>query len=297
MAGERPLSGMTQPTSLGATGAVLAGLVFQNLGAAYAKTLFATVGVLGTTALRVTLAALVLSALARPWRRSRDVRSWRALGAYGMVLGLMNISIYEAFARIPIGVAVAIELMGPLAVAVLGSRRWIDLVPVGFAVAGLALLTPIAGADRLDPYGVAFAVAAAVAWALYIVCGARLAEEGGGPATVALGLVIAAVVTAPLGLYAAGGALLDPRMLAAGLALALLSSVAPYTWEMVALRRLTPRVFGLFVCSAPAIAALLGWLVLGEGLAPAHGVAILIIMIGCLLGAWKAPAKEPVTTY
>lgn len=282
---------------LGASAAVLAGLVCQNLGAAYAKTLFATVGALGATALRVALAALLLCLLTRPWRRPLDARGWIAVGAYGAVLGLMNIFIYQAFARIPIGLAVAIELTGPMAVALIGSRRLADLVPAVLALAGLALLLPIGGADRLDASGLAFAAAAAVAWALYILLGARLAGDGGGARTVALGLVVAALVTAPPGLHAAGPALLQPSMLAAGLALAVLSSAAPYTLEMAALRRLSARVFGLLVCAAPAVAAVLGWLLLGERLAPVHGLAILLITLACLLGAWKSPPRDSAAAY
>ena len=291
-------SGRTGVEIIGAPAAsmlVVLGRVCQNLGAAYAKTLFPAVGALGATALRVTLAALLLSALTRPWRGGLAGARWRAVLPYGLVLGLMNLLIYEAFARIPIGLAVALELVGPLAVVLLGSARLQDLLFAGLAIAGLALLLPIFSVEDLDLAGVGFALGAAGAWALYILLGARLAGRAPSGQTVALGLLAATLVTAPLGLYVAGPTLFRPEILAAGLALAVLSSAAPYTLEMMALRRLPPRAFGLLVCSAPALATVIGWLALGERLEPLHAVAILLITIACVGGALRAQAPPGVS--
>ena len=286
--GALPRPGDTTVGGPAASLLVVLGLVLQNLGAAYAKALFPAVGALGATALRVALAALILAALTRPWRGLRRGVRWPAVLPYGLVLGLMNILIYQAFARIPIGLAVAIELIGPLAVVIIGSRKVQDLLFAGLAMAGLALLLPLKGAAGLDLLGVGFALGAAASWALYILLGSRAAGAGSGPQTVALGLAAATLVTAPLGLWSAGAALFRPEALAAGLALAVLSSAAPYTLEMMALRRLPPRAFGLLVCAAPAVATVIGWLVLGERLSPLHALAVALITIACVGGAARA---------
>ncbi|MGA0605116.1 EamA family transporter [Phenylobacterium sp. VNQ135] len=261
---------------------VLAGLVSQNLGAAYAKQLFPLVGPLGVSALRISLAALVLCILWRPWRTRRTARQWRSIARYGASLGLMNILIYEAFARIPIGLAVAVEVTGPLAVALVRSRRPVDLAFALLAAAGLVLLLPIVSPVGADPAGLAFAGGAAVTWAAYILLGADVASEGGGGEAVALALAMATVAAAPLGVLQAGAALLQPPVLTAGLGLAVLSSAAPYTLELFALQRLSARAFAQLVSSAPAVAALIGWIALGERLTFTQWLAIgLISLAAC----------------
>ncbi|QNB01364.1 EamA family transporter [Massilia sp. Se16.2.3] len=254
-------------------------MVSVNIGAAFAKTLFPLVGSAGVTALRVGLAACLLAAFWRPWR----VRPARAdafnLLVYGLMLGCMNLTIYAAFARIPIGVAIAIEVTGPLALVLLSSRRPRDVAWVACAAVGLWLLLPLrAGVAGLDPIGVAWALAAAVCWAMYIVFGKRVSTLRGGHA-VAWGMLVASCLAVPVGLAQAGSVLLTPDVLAIGLAVAVLSSILPYSLEMMALARLPRRVFGILVSAGPAIGALAGWTVLGEMLTTVQWLAIGLIIV------------------
>jgi inner membrane transporter RhtA len=259
--------------------AVMAGLVSQNVGAAFAKHLFPLVGSEGVTALRVGLSALLLMAAWRPWRQPLARADAFNLLVYGLMLGTMNLLIYRAFNLIPIGVAIAIEVTGPLAVVLLSSRRARDFAWIACATCGLALLLPIrAHAQALDPAGVAYAVGAAVCWAFYIVFGKRASTLAGGQA-VAWGMLAASLFTVPLGVAYAGTALLAPGVLAVGLAVAVLSSAAPYSLEMIALRRLPRRVFGILVSSAPAVGALAGYAVLGERLDTLQWLAIALVIL------------------
>jgi inner membrane transporter RhtA len=259
--------------------AVAAALVSQNIGAALAKHLFPLVGSEGVTALRVGLSACLLLLAWRPWRTPLARRDALNLALYGLMLGCMNLLIYRAFALIPIGVAIAIEVTGPIAVVLLASRRPRDFAWVACAVAGLALVLPLhPGAAPLDPAGIAWALGAAFCWAMYIVFGKRASALDGGQA-VAWGMLAAAVFTVPLGVAHAGSALLAPGVLLGGLAVALLSSALPYSLEMVALARLPRRVFGMLVSSAPAIGALAGFLVLGERLAASQWLAIALVIL------------------
>lgn len=266
---------------------VLLSLILQNVGAAAAKSLFPLVGVEGMTALRVGLSAVVLVALWRPWRSRLSGPALRTLILYGATLGLMNLLIYKAFERIPLGVALAIEITGPLAVALAGSRRPRDVAWVACAVAGLALLLPLGEASAaLDPVGLAFAAGAATCWAFYIVFGKRASMGNGGQA-VALGMVVAALLTVPIGVATAGAALLQPQALLIGAVVAVLSSAAPYSLEMVALRRLPRPVFGILVASAPAIAALAGVVILGEHLTSGQWAAVALIITASAGSAWS----------
>jgi inner membrane transporter RhtA len=268
--------------------AVAGGLVSQNIGAAFAKHLFPLVGSEGVTALRVGLSAVLLLAATRPWRRRLGRHDALNLAIYGAMLGCMNLLIYRAFALIPIGVAIAIEVTGPIAVVLLASRRPRDFAWVACAVAGLALLLPLgAGAAALDPAGVAWAVGAAFCWAMYIVFGKRASSVQGGDA-VAWGMLAAAVFTVPFGVAHAGGALLAPTVALGGLAVAVLSSALPYSLEMIALARLPRRVFGMMVSAAPAVGALAGFVVLGERLAPTQWLAIALVILASAGSAWSA---------
>jgi len=252
--------------------------VSVNVGAALGKTLFVSVGPEGVAALRTSIAAILLLAIARPWRAmpSRTQMGW--LTVYGLTLGSMNLLIYAAFARIPIGVAVAIEICGPLGLVLATSRSLRDFLWLGLAIGGLLLLAPWPGAGvRLDPAGIGFPLAAALAWALYILFGKRAAQVKGTTA-VALGMTIACCVTLPFGLSAAGGRLLDPSVLGLGIGVALLSSALPYVLEMKALGYLSARVFGVLTSAAPAVAALVGFLILGERLALAQWLAIALMI-------------------
>lgn len=270
--------------------AIAAAMVSTYAGAAFAKHLFPLVGSEGVVGLRVGLSALLLAGFARPWRAlpSRADLPWLLL--YGLALGSMNLLIYRAFSRIPIGIAVSIEVMGPLAVVLLSSRRARDFVWVACAGFGLWLLLPLrSGTGALDPLGIAYAAGAAFCWAMYIVFGKR-ASQAQGSGIVAWGMLAASVFIVPIGAHYAGSALLSPFVLAAGLAVAVLSSAAPYTLEMIALRRLPRRVFGILVSSSPAVAALAGFAVLGERLALGQWVGIGLVILAC--GATAASAEQ-----
>ena len=258
--------------------AVLAALIAQNLGAAVAKQLFPLIGAYGVTAVRIAFSAGLLLMFRRPWRRPIPRSVIPALLGYGAMLGLMNLLIYQAFARIPIGIATGIEVTGPLAIVLLGSRRPRDFLWLAAAVAGLAMLLPIHAEAALDPIGIAFACGAAACWALYIVYGKRVSITLGGDA-VAWGMVVAAVLTLPIGLATAHAVLFQPWVLGIGLVVALLSSALPYSLEMEAMRRLPAHVFAILLSAYPAVAALAGFLVLGERLTLIQWLAILCIMI------------------
>lgn len=277
----------------GAAGALLSllgAMLSTYVGAAIAKQLFPVVGSQGVTALRVGLAACLLLAWFRPWRTPLPRSAIPNLLLYGLMLGCMNLLIYGAFARIPIGIAVAIEVTGPLLVVLAGSRRVTDFAWLACAVLGLWLLLPLrapasAHDGALDPVGMLLAGGAALCWAMYIVFGKRVSSLQGGQA-VGWGMLAAALFTVPVGAFHAGASLLAPGVLAAGLGVALLSSALPYSLEMVALRRLPRRVFGILVSASPAVSALAGWLVLGERLTPIQWLAIALVMLASAGGAW-----------
>ncbi|MBQ5947105.1 EamA family transporter [Massilia sp. ST3] len=258
--------------------AILASMVSVNAGAAWAKGLFPVVGSAGVTALRVGLAALMLLAAVRPWRTLPNRQDAGNLAIYGVMLGLMNLLIYGAFSRIPIGIAVAIEVTGPLAVVIMSSRRARDFAWVACAALGLALLLPLEeGSKGLDPLGVAYALGAAFCWAMYIVFGKRVSSLKGTEA-VAWGMLAASLFAVPVGVAQAGALLFTPAMLAGGFLVALLSSAIPYTLEMMALARLPRRVFGILVSAGPALAALAGFVMLGERLTGLQWGAIFLVI-------------------
>jgi inner membrane transporter RhtA len=255
---------------------VLLGIVSVQLGAALAKHLFSSVGSFGTVALRLFWAAVVLLLWWRPSLRM-DRRTWTVVLGYGVTLGLMNVCFYVAIARIPLGIAVTIEFLGPLAVALVGSRRWVDAFWAVLAGGGVVLL--MEGRGTLNLVGFLFALAAGVCWGLYILVSAALGRrttEGNG---LALGMAIAALMVVPFGLADRGMALLQPGVLVAGLGVALLSSVVPYSVELEALRKIPPRVFGILMSLEPAVAALIGLLVLQESLHPSQWIAVVCVAI------------------
>jgi inner membrane transporter RhtA len=254
-------------------------MVSVQFGAAFAKRLFPVVGAEGATAMRVSLAAVMLVALMRPWRRWPTKRAWPVLLAFGVALGAMNLCFYAALQTIPLGIAVGLEFIGPLAVAMLASRRGIDFLWIALAAAGLAVLLPLGhSAEGLDPRGVALALGAGVFWGLYIVLGKKAGAGGGGEAT-AVGMVVAAIVVAPIGLARADMALFTPSILLTGAVVALFSSAAPYSLEMFAMRHMPTRVFGTLMSAEPAIATLMGLALLGERLTLRQGLAIGAIIL------------------
>ena len=261
-------------------GVLLFAMVSFQTGAALAKQLFPAVGPQGAVTLRVVLAAIMLLAVQRPWRGARlTAGQLRSVILYGASLGGMNLCFYMALKTVPLGICVALEFTGPLAVAVVASRRLLDLVWVAMAVAGLLVLSlPHSGtAGPIDPLGVAFALGAGAFWGLYIVFGRRAGELNAGRAT-ALGMVVAALIVAPFGVAHAGWALWSLALLPVGAAVGLLSSALPYTLELFAMVRLPDRVFSILMSLDPAIAAVSGWLLLGEQLTPLQ-----IIAIGCVV--------------
>ncbi|PXA96901.1 EamA family transporter [Nostoc sp. 3335mG] len=258
---------------------VVLGMVFTQTGASFAKMLFPLVGANGATALRLTLAALVLLAVFRPWRHRLGRSQLRAVLLYGGVMGAMNLFFYAALEHIPLGIAVALEFTGPLAVALIGARRPLDFVWIALALLGFALLLPWTGfGGDIAPLGIVLALAAGACWAGYILFGQR-AGTGSGPHVAALGVATAALVALPFGTVSAGPLLLDPAILPLGLAVALLSSAIPYALDMVALPHIPARLFSILMSGQPALAALSGLVILGETLAPGQlaGMAAIVI--------------------
>jgi inner membrane transporter RhtA len=270
--------------------ALISSLTSLAIGTSFAKSLFPALGPEGTTAYRLVFATVMLMAVFRPWRRRWAWADALPLGLYGVTLGIMNLLFYSAIKTIPFGVAIAIEFTGPLAVAVWTSKKSSDWLWVALAALGLGLLLPLPGADAaaaLDPQGMAFALAAGVCWALYIVFGQRVARRYGSMAT-PMGMLAAALVVAPIGIAHAGSALLDPQWLVAGLAVALLSSAVPYALEMFALNHLPKNTFSILLSLEPAVGALAGWLVLAENLTLFQGLAIAMVMAASMGTAWSA---------
>lgn len=264
--------------------AVLGSVTALGVGTSLAKQLFPVVGAQGTSALRVGFAALILVCIWRPWRWPLNRQNALALLAFGTALGGMNLMFYMALRDIPFGLAVAIEFSGPLAVAIYYSRRAVDFVWLVLAVIGLAMILPLgvhSQGVQLSAVGIACALGAAICWALYIVLGRRLGHIPSGQA-VSLGLLCAALVVVPFGVAEAGAKLLTPSILLFGLMVAAISSALPYTLEMMALRRLPPATFGIALATEPAIAALMGMLLLSENLSPMQWAAIACIMAAAM---------------
>ena len=263
-----------------------------QLGAAVATTLFDDVGPAGAVLLRTGFAAIMLVALWRPGIPRRAEAPLRDAVLLGLALAAMNLSFYAALDRIPLGITVTFEFTGPFAVAVAGSRRAADLVWVALAAGGILLLSPLRGSP--DGLGVAFALVAGGCWAAYIVLAARVGRAFSGGHGLALAMVVAAVILVPVGVIGGGGALVHPGTLAVGLGVAVLSSAIPYSLELEALRRLPKGTFGVMMSLEPAVAALVGLAVLGQGLSATEVVAIALV-VGASAGALgTARAPTPV---
>ncbi|SEL81570.1 inner membrane transporter RhtA [Pseudoxanthomonas sp. GM95] len=275
---------------------LLVSMVSIQAGASLAKSLFPAIGATGATALRLGIGTLLLWAVFRPWKLDWRALPWPMLLGYGLSLGVMNTLFYIALQTVPLGIAIALEFTGPLAVAVLGSRRARDLLWAALAIGGLLLLVPWPGAQTsLDPLGMACALGAGVCWALYILFGQKAGAEHGAQ-TVALGSTIACVVAVPWGVAHAGSALLAPELLPAALGVAVLSMALPYSLEMMALTRLPTRTFGMLMSLEPALGALCGMVLLHEQLRPLQWLAIAAVVAasaGATLGN-QAPVAAPV---
>ena len=259
--------------------ALVGGMASLALGTSFAKQLFPLIGAEGTSTLRVGLSALILMAIWRPWRFSLSRDDAGRILLYGAVLGLMNLSFYMSLKTIPLGLAIAIEFSGPLTLALIHSRKLIHFALIALAVAGLGLLLPIwQGIERLDPMGVGFAALAGLFWALYIIFGQRLSHRHSGQ-SVAMGMTVAALVIAPIGIATAGADLLIPSILVLGFVVAVVSSALPYSLEMFALRSVPKRTFGVMLSAEPALGALAGLVILNEQLTAPQWLAIGLIII------------------
>jgi inner membrane transporter RhtA len=270
---------------------VLGAVGSLQFGAALAATLFDELGPGGAAFLRLALAAIILLVLWRPRVRGHPPADLRLAMAFGLVLGGMNWAIYESFSRIPLGIAVTLEFVGPLGVAVAGSRRLLDVLWVALAAAGVLLLADGGAGGGLDPVGVLLAFVAGGCWAAYILLGARTAGRFPGGQGLALAMVAGALLTLPAGVAQAGGALLDPRLLGLALVVAVASSVLPYSLEIEALRRLRAAVFGVLMSLEPAVAALAGFVVLGQALGVTELTAIALVLVATA-GAMVTPARR-----
>jgi inner membrane transporter RhtA len=278
---------------------VLGSCVSLQVGAACAARLFPVAGSTGTTLLRLGLAALVLLVAVRPRAHRWDRRQWRAVLAFGLTLAAMNGSFYAAIERIPLGTAVTVEFLGPLALAAVLSRRLRELIWVPLAAAGVALLGLQGGTGSgLDPAGVGLALVAGLFWALYILASRRVGARVPGHGGLAVATAVGATALLPLGAVGAAHALDQPHPLLLAAGTALLASVVPYSLELAALRRLSPHVFGVLLSLEPAIAALAGWVLLDHPLGPLGAVAVGVVVLasaGSTLSARRAepPADHP----
>jgi inner membrane transporter RhtA len=272
-------------------GLVLGGITSIQFGAALAATLFDDLGPAGTSVLRLGFAAIILMALSRPRVSAYPPRALRLVTVFGLTLGAMNLCFYEALDRIPLGVAVTIEFAGPLGVAVCTSRRRLDLVWAAAAAIGIVLLSNPFGAG-LDTVGLVLALAAAGFWAAYILIAQRATAFFGGSDGLALAMVAGALVPLVPGVAETGATLLEPRWLAIGAGVALLSSVIPYSLETEALRRLPTSVFGVLMSIEPAVAAVAGFLILDQALGAREIVAIGFV-VAASVGVSRTAAPTP----
>jgi inner membrane transporter RhtA len=275
---------------------VVAGVSSVQLGAAIAKSLFDELTPTGLVMLRLVFGGLILGLLFRPRVRERSLRELQLALAFGLTLVTMNFCFYQAIDRIPLGIAVTLEFVGPLGVALVGSRRTSDFLWVAMAAAGIALLAPGIG-EGLDAVGVAFALGAGVLWAAYITLSIHVGRAFTGPTGLVLAMAVGAAVSLPFGIASAGSALLEPELLAAAFAVAVLSAALPWSLELEALRRIPAHVFGVLMSLEPAIGALVGFLVLGERIGVRAVTAIALVVIasaGAARGARAAPAPPDV---
>ncbi|MFE7515334.1 DMT family transporter [Streptomyces sp. NPDC057540] len=275
---------------LGPVALVVTGGLSVQFGSAVAVLLMPRAGALGVVTLRLVLAALVLLIVCRPKVRGYGRADWGTIVAFGAAMAGMNILFYQAADRIPLGAAVTLEVLGPLILSVVASRRLMNLLWAGLALGGVVLLGG-GGFDRLDPVGAAFALAAGAMWAAYIVFSARTGRRFPQADGLALAMAFGAVLSLPLGIAEAGDKLLVPSTIGLGLAVALMSSVLPYTLELLALRRLPAPTFAILMSLEPAIAAAAGFLVLSQALSATDALAIALV-IGASMGAVRTQSRR-----
>src|SRR5690242_6401726 len=294
---------MTSRTAVPPSALVLTGVFSVQFGAGLAAKLFTQIAPAAVTGLRLWTSAAVMAAVgARPLcnaltglARRRAWRDAAVVAGFGLTLAVMNFSIYQSFARIPLGISVTVEFLGPLGLAVASSRRLLDLLWVALAGAGVALLAhgalPASAGRGTVLLGLAFGLLAALSWAAYILLSRATGQRFSGSTGLTIAMLAAAVVITPVGVTAGGTALLRPGVLLTGLGIGLLSSIVPYSLELEALRRIPARVFGIWMSLEPAVAALVGLIILGQALAVREWLAIGCVMIACA-GAARG-ARQP----
>ncbi|GHD00212.1 EamA family transporter [Zhihengliuella salsuginis] len=270
---------------------VLLSILGQQLGASLAGTMFSTVGPQGMVLMRLAFSAIIMVAILRPSLSRLGWTGWRTIIGLGVAMSAMNLMIYEAFDRIPQGVAVTLEALGPLVLAVIAGRRWIGALWALLAFTGILLLGRDGfAAGGLDPVGVAFALGAAACWAGFIVMNREAGRHFPGVAGLALAMCAGSVVAAPFGIATGGENLLDPWVLAVGIGIALLSSAVPYGIETQVLRLLPASTFSMLTCLSPVMAALTAFVVLGQQLGPVDLAAIGCVMLACVGAVRTRPA-------
>ncbi|MEV7071379.1 EamA family transporter [Streptomyces sp. NPDC091972] len=276
-----PTGGPRRLGSLGPVGLVLAGGVSVQFGAALAVTLMPRAGALGVVTLRLLAAAVVLLVVCRPRLRGHSRADWGTVVVFGLAMAAMNGLFYQAVDRIPLGAAVTLEVLGPLALSVLASRRAVNLLWAALALTGVFLL---GGGDfgALDPLGVAFALGAGAMWAAYIVFSARTGRRFPQADGLALAMAVGALAFLPFGAVESGSRLLDPVTVALGAAVAVMSSVLPYTLELLALRRLPASTFAVLMSLEPGLAALAGFLILGQSLSALQALAVALVIVASM---------------
>ena len=258
--------------------AVLLAIISVQCGAAIAKTLFPAIGAAGTASIRIGISALILLIAYRPNLKEITREQWKIVIPYGLSLGAMNLIFYLAIERIQIGLAVTLEFIGPLLVAIIGSKRWVDYCWVLLAAAGIILIAPWSN-DRIDPLGVLFALIAGGLWAAYIVLGGKISKIMNGGQAVSTGMLFAALLILPFGFYENGLANLTPKLFGMGVALALLSSAIPFTLEMKALGQLPPRTFSILMSLEPAAASICAFIFLQESLSFYEILAVICVVV------------------
>ncbi|GAA3469065.1 EamA family transporter [Nonomuraea roseola] len=269
------------------SGLVLLAIFSVQLGAGFAKELFTALPPSAVVFLRIAASALILGAVSRPKLRGLAWRDWAVGLGFGLILAVMNLSFYEALARLPIGIAVAIEFLGPLGVAIAASRRRVDLLWVALAGAGIALIAPWSESAAVSWLGIGFALVAGACWAGYILLSAAAGQRFPGTTGLSFAMMVSVVVVAPVGITTGGADLLQPWVILIGLGVGLLSSVIPYSLELQALRRMPKHVFGILMSLEPAVAALIGLVLLGEFLHVQQWAAIICI-VAASLGATRS---------
>jgi inner membrane transporter RhtA len=270
---------------------VIFGIASVQVGAAFATKLFDDLGAAGTVFLRVAFAAIVLCAIWRPSLRAHSASELRLAALFGLVLAFMNLSFYEALDRIHLGIAVTLEFIGPLGVALVGSRTRLDVLWAALAAGGVVLL---GGVGTPDVGGMIFALTAGALWAAYILLNARVGQAFSGGTGLAIAMAIGTIPLIPIGIADGGSNLLHPDLLAVAFGVALLSSVVPYSLELEALRRIRPNVFGVLMSLEPAVAALAGFIVIGQDLTTVDLLAIALVVTASAGATFGARTPAPV---